>query len=114
MAPGFPDDDLQRKKNEYASLPDIWPVNNLSLTQKPTVEREDAAWISERIYEDVDRGLISADLSATPATQCILLTIAIAVLAHVATPYVQKGLNILVKDIKRHLNRSVREQEPYQ
>jgi hypothetical protein len=113
MAASSPADDLERKKKEYASFPDIWPMDIPSLTQTLTVEREDATWISGRIYEEVDRGLISADLRAMPSTQCIFLTIGITVLGGLDTSYVKKGLDILMKDIHRRLRKSITEQELY-
>ena len=94
-----PEDDIGRKRLEYESLPNLWPDGQVGLTWTLTVDREDAAWISQRIYEDVDRGLITVlkvHLNAVSATQCILLSIGISIGVGLALPHIRKGLDILV------------------
>jgi hypothetical protein len=104
MGPSRPkDDDLSDpsiSRNENEPIPDEWPTQP-ELKIPITIDREKAARISRRIYEDVDRGLISALIDASPAEQSISLNITIKPLSNAPDKTFRRALGLLLRDIKK-------------
>jgi hypothetical protein len=90
-------------------LPEKWKSNNDNkMTLNVTVDREDATWISNRIYQDVDRGLISSVINTTKSENSVDLAITLNVNIDLAT--IIPALTLLVYELKtktitRYLNR---------
>src|SRR5438132_1173451 len=99
------DDPILTKLEE---LPDSWDRNQKQIVLKITVHREDATWISSRIYDDVDRGLLSAHIHAHHSEHSVDLTITLSVSIDL-TPIIT-ALSLLLyemktKTISRYLSR---------
>ncbi len=66
-----------------------------------TVSRHDARWISSRIYEDVDRGLISTEIRAKSSEHSIDMEIVLEVVYAIA----KKAIELLLIELKEYLKR---------
>ena len=72
-------------------------------------DREDVTWVSGRIYEDVDRGLIVNTSTVTKGQHSILLDTTI--MAAVISPVITKALDLLVSEIQKRINQKKRAQQ---
>ena len=63
-----------------------------------TVQKEDATWVSSRIYEDVSRGLISTKIHAKHSEYSVDLSITLAVNVDVTTVII--ALSLLLTELK--------------
>lgn len=76
-------------------------------------DREEVTWISGRIYEDVDRGLIINNTSmVTKGQHSVLLDTTIV--AAVISPVIAKALDLLVSEIQKRINQKKQLQQPQQ
>ncbi len=80
------------------SLPESWDRNKKEITLKITVHRDDATQISSRIYEDVDRGLLSVNIHASHSEHSVDLTITLSVSVDL-TPIIT-ALSLLLYEMK--------------
>ena len=90
------------------NLPEHWDKKRKVITLKITAHRDDAAWISSRVYEDVDRGFLSAQILANHSKHSVDLTITLSISVDL-TPIIT-ALSLLLyelktKTIQRYLNR---------
>jgi hypothetical protein len=98
------DDILKRLEN----LPDSWKpmVDNMQMNMK--LERDDVGWLTNRISEDVDRGLITADINIRKSSSSCELDIIIRTLADIANntavqTAIGAALTLLIKEIREGL-----------
>ena len=89
-------DDLILKKLE--ELPEKWNRKKKEITLELIVQKEDATWISSRIYEDVSRGLISTKIHAKHSEHSVDLTVTLVVNLDV-TPIII-ALSLLLTELK--------------
>lgn len=99
-------DDLILKKLE--KLPEQWNRRHDEITLEMIVEKEDAIWVSSRIYDDVSRGLISTKIHAKHSEHSVELAITLTVSVDL-TPVIT-ALSLLLyelktKTIRRYLDR---------
>lgn len=95
------EDILKRLEN----LPNSWEpmINNMHINMM--LERDDVGWLTNRISEDVDRGLIIADINIRKSSFSCELEIIIRTVADIVnSPAVQTAmgtaLTLLLKEIK--------------
>ena len=103
------DDFILKKLYE---LPEKWDKNKNEITLKIIAQKEDATWISSRIYEDVSRGLISTKIHAKHSEYSVELTITLAVNVDVTTVIIALSLlltELKTKMIRRYLSRKRRD-----
>lgn len=84
--------------------PENWKDDQTVARITVEADREDITWISGRIHEDVDRGLIVNISTATKGEHSILLDTTIV--AAVISPVITKALDLLVADIQKRINRN--------
>jgi hypothetical protein len=89
-------------------LPDSWEpmINNMHMNMM--LERDDVGWLTNRISEDVDRGLIIADINIQKSSFSCELEIIIQTVADIAnSPAVQTAMGaaliLLIKEIREGL-----------
>jgi len=104
------DDVILKKLDE---LPEKWNRMHNEITLEMIVEREEANWITSRIYEDISRGLISTKIHAKHSEHSVELTITLAVSVDL-TPIIT-ALSLLLyelktKTISRYLSRKIRDE----
>lgn len=67
-----------------------------------TAYRQDAAWISSRIFEEVDRNLISTTIQAKSSKYSVELDVTIIVLIGIAG---KKAIELLLEELRDYLKR---------
>ena len=95
-------DDILEKIDK---LSEQWNGTDKNINLQLTLHNDEAAWFSKRIFEDVDRGLISATIGAKPSKYSIDLDVTLSILV-IATA--KKTISLLLEESRDYLNRRYR------
>ena len=80
-------------------IPEKWNQDQREITFKVTVHRNDATWVSSRIFEDVDRDLISAKIVVKSSKHSVDMDITLLIVGAVG----KKAIELLLTEIKDYL-----------
>jgi len=83
------------------SLPEKWKKGEKEKRIKIVADRKDAGWISTRIYEDVDRGLLSVTLKVQHFKQSVEMDILLKVTEGTVDVALTTALTLLLIEIKK-------------
>ena len=83
------------------SLPEKWKKGEKEKRIKIVADRKDAGWISTRIYEDVDRGLLSVTLKVQHFKQSVEMDILLKVTEGAVDVALTTALTLLLMEIKK-------------
>lgn len=83
-------------------IPKEWYKDYKKISFKIITYRKDASWVSSRIFEEVDRNLISAEIKAKSSRYSIELDILMTVIAGLAA---KKAVDILLEELRDYLRR---------
>ena len=95
-------DDILRKIEE---IPEKWNGRDKKINLKIIAYREDATWISSRIFEEVDRNLISVKIEAKSSEYSIELDVILIVVGGIVA---KKSIDILLEELRDYLKRKWR------
>jgi len=91
------DADWTRINNQLRALPERWPENQRELKIKLTVSKDAAVRITSRIYQDIDRDLISAEFNVKKSPHSVEMEI----LIRVAEVFAIAALHLLLDEVKQ-------------
>ena len=91
------DDSNYRKLEE---IPEKCNQDQREIAFKVTVHRNDATWVSSRIFEDVDRDLISAKIEVKSSKNSVDMNIIFTAIGVIVA---EKAIELLLTEIKDHL-----------
>ncbi len=86
-------------------IPEKWNGDNEHINFKIIMYRDDATWISSKIYEEVDRNFISAKIQAKSSAHSIELNVMLII---VGGAVVKKSVDILLEELRDYLKRKWR------
>lgn len=95
-------DDIIKQIEE---IPEKWDTNNKKINFKIIAFKDDATWVSSRVYEEVDRNLISAKIQAKSSEHSLELEVALIVVGGVVA---KKSVDILLEELRDYLKRKWR------
>jgi hypothetical protein len=109
------EDKLHILEEQLSKIPDELPEGQTSWEAELLLDKEDMEYISSLIYEEVDRGVLKrSTITVRPSSQCVIVTIAIAILtstaAGTASPFAVDGIKRLFKRVKKWLRKKVVEE----
>ena len=75
------------------------------------VDIKDAAWISHRIYEDIERGIYSAELLVKKSEHSVEMTLTLAVMVAVAASIASSTTKFLLEELRDYMIRKKKGRE---
>ena len=103
---------MTKKSDDYIDLitlkmlkgiPETWSKNEKAKRIKIIADRKDAAWVSSRIFEDVDRGLITVSMEVKKSKHSVEMEILLTPVEIVGTVALGTAMSLLLVEIKNHL-----------
>jgi hypothetical protein len=86
-------------------IPEKWNSKNKKINFKIIAYRDDATWVSSRIYEEVDRNLISVEIQAKSSEYSIELDVTLIVVGGIVA---KKSIDMLLEELRDYLKRKWR------
>ena len=103
---------MTKKSDDYIDLktrkmlngiPETWSKNEKAKKIKIITDRRDAAWVCSRIFEDVDRGLITVTMEVKKSKRSVEMEILLKGGEIVGTAVLTTAMLLLLQEIKTHL-----------
>jgi len=103
---------MTKKSDDYIDLktlkmlkgiPETWSKNEKAKRIKIITNRKDAAWVCSRIFEDVDRGLITVTMEVKKSKRSVEMEILLKAIEIVGTAVLATAMTLLLQEIKIRL-----------